>query len=177
MAGRRRFLLRQGLLRARPVPGPALHRDRPPRRAGDGRPGHLCHHRRPGQGPHRYPGAAPGPARPAATAGTRHDPADHPGDQAAARRPHHPDPAPAAGHPLGRLDPPPPSPLTMVPQTHQTRPPARIRPGQTVKCGCLLETGLGGPTTDFLGTRNRSPSLSQPESAQRLSNARKCSIR
>jgi hypothetical protein len=25
----------------------------------------------------------------------------------------------------------------MVPQTRQTRPPARIRPGQTVKCGCL----------------------------------------
>ena len=46
-------------------------------------------------------------------------------------------PAPVAGHPLGRLDPPPPGPLTMVPPTRQTRPPARIRPGQTVKCGCL----------------------------------------
>ena len=46
-------------------------------------------------------------------------------------------PAPAAGHPLGRLDPPPPSPRTMVPQTHPTRLPARIRPGQTMKCGCL----------------------------------------
>ena len=67
MASRRRFRIQQGLLRARPVPGPALHRDRPPRRAGDGRPGHLRHHRRPGQGPHRHPGAAPGPARPAAT--------------------------------------------------------------------------------------------------------------
>ena len=88
------FAFSQGLLRARPVPGPALHRDRPPRRAGHGRPGHLRHHRRPGQGPHRHPGTAPGPARPAATAGTRHDPADHPGDQAAARRPHHPSPCP-----------------------------------------------------------------------------------
>ncbi len=46
----------------------ALHRDRPPCRTGDGRPGHLRHHRRPGQGPHRHPGTAPGPARSAATA-------------------------------------------------------------------------------------------------------------
>jgi transposase len=124
-------------LRAGPVPGPALHRDRPPRRTGDGRPGHLRHHRRPGQRPHRHPGPAPGPPRPAATAGTRHDPAHHPGDQAAARHPHYPAPAPVACHPLGRVDPPPPGPRTMVPQTRQARPPARIRPGQTVKCGCL----------------------------------------
>ena len=95
------FALRQGLLRPRPVPGPALHRDRPPRRAGDGRPGHLRHHRRPAQGPHRYPGTAPGPARPAAARRARHDPADHPGDQAAARRPHHPAPAPAGSSSTG----------------------------------------------------------------------------
>ena len=81
-------------------------------------------------------GAAPGQARPVATAGTRHDPADHPGDQAPARRPHHPAPAPVARHPLGRMDPPPPSPLTMVPQTRQTRPRRRDRPGQLAKCGC-----------------------------------------
>ena len=56
------FTFSKGLLRARPVPGPALHRDRPPRRAGDGRPGHLRHHRRPAQRPHRHPGTAPGPA-------------------------------------------------------------------------------------------------------------------
>ena len=48
------------------------------------------------QRPHRHPGAAPGQARSAAPARTRHDPADHPGDQAAPRRPHHP--APAPGH-------------------------------------------------------------------------------
>ena len=82
---------------------------------------------------------APPPVRPdqPPPAEPGHDPADHPGDQAAARRPHHPAPAPVARHPLGRMDPPPPGPLTMVPQTHQARPPARIRPGQTVKCGCL----------------------------------------
>ena len=67
---------------------------------------------------------APAPVRPdqPPPAGTRHDPADHPGDQAAARRPHHPAPAPVACHPLGRMDPPPPGPLTMVPPTRQTRP-------------------------------------------------------
>ena len=52
------------------------------------------------------------------------------------RCPHHPAPAPVARHPLGRLDPPPPGPLTMVPQTLQTRPRRRNRPGQLVKCGC-----------------------------------------
>ena len=46
LADRRRFRIREGLLRARPVPGPALHRDRPPRRPGHGRPGHLRRHRR-----------------------------------------------------------------------------------------------------------------------------------
>ena len=137
MAHRRRFRVQQGLLRARPVPGPALHRDRPPHRAGHGRPGHLRHHRRPGQRPHRHPGTAPGPGRSAAARRSRHDPADHPGDQATARRPHHPAPSPMARHPLGRMDPPPPSPLTMVPQTHQTRPRRRTFPAQPAKCGCL----------------------------------------
>ncbi len=59
---RRRFRVQQGLLRPRPVPGPAVHRDHPPRRAGDGRPGDLRRHRRLAEGPHRYPGAAPGQA-------------------------------------------------------------------------------------------------------------------
>ena len=52
------FRARQGLLRTGPVPSPALHRDRPPCRARDGRPGHLRRHRRPAEGPHRHPGAA-----------------------------------------------------------------------------------------------------------------------
>jgi SRSO17 transposase len=56
-----RFRAREGLLRAGPVPGPALHRDRPPRRAGHGRPGNLRRHRRAAQRPHRHSGA---PARP-----------------------------------------------------------------------------------------------------------------
>ena len=62
MAGGRRFRIQQGLLRPGPVPGPALHRDPPPRRAGHGRPGHLRRHRRAAERPHRHPGAAPGPA-------------------------------------------------------------------------------------------------------------------
>ena len=81
------FRVRQGLLRPRPVPGPPLHRDRPPHRAGHGRPGHLRRHRRPAARPHRHPGAAPVTARPAAARRPRHDPADRPGDQAPARRP------------------------------------------------------------------------------------------
>ena len=36
-------------------------------------------------GPHRHPGTTTGPAGPAATRRTRHDPTDHPGDQTAAR--------------------------------------------------------------------------------------------
>jgi hypothetical protein len=51
------FRVREGLLRAGPVPGPPLHRHRPAHRAGDGRPGHLRRHRRPAQGPYRHPGA------------------------------------------------------------------------------------------------------------------------
>ena len=85
-------------------------------------PGHHLLVRRPAEGPHRHPGAAPGPARSAATRRARHDPADHPRAQAAARRPHHPAPAPMACHPLGCMGPPPPGPLAMVPQTRQARP-------------------------------------------------------
>src|SRR6516164_693715 len=55
-----------------------LYRDCPPHRAGDGRPGHLRHHRRPAQRPHRHPGTAPGPPRSAATRRAWHDPADNP---------------------------------------------------------------------------------------------------
>ena len=59
LAHRRRFRVRQGLLRARPVPGPALHRDRPAHRTGHGRPGHLRRHRRPAPPPHQHPGTRP----------------------------------------------------------------------------------------------------------------------
>ena len=44
----------KGLLRARPVSGPPLSRDRPAHRAG---------HRRPAPPPHRHPGTRPDPAR------------------------------------------------------------------------------------------------------------------
>ena len=43
-----------------PVPGPAVHRDPRPCRAGDGCPGDLRGHRRPAERPYRYPGPAPG---------------------------------------------------------------------------------------------------------------------
>ncbi len=99
--------------------------------------GHLCDHRRPSQGPHRHPGTTPGQARSAAARRARQDPADHPGAQAAARRPQHPPPAPMGCHPLGRMDPPPPGPRALVPQTRQTRPRRRNLPGQLAKCGCL----------------------------------------
>jgi hypothetical protein len=69
----------------------------------------------------------------------RYDPADHPGNQAPARRPHRQAAATLARHPLGRLDPPPPGLLTMVPQTHQARPRRRDRPGQLAKCAASLE--------------------------------------
>ena len=59
LVGRRRFRVRKGLLRARPVPGPPLHRDRPAHRAGHGRPGHLRRHHRPAPPPHRHPGTRP----------------------------------------------------------------------------------------------------------------------
>ena len=41
-----------------------------------------------------------------------------------------------ARHSLGRMDPPPPGALTMVPQPRQTRPPRQDCPGQLAKCGC-----------------------------------------
>ena len=47
MASGRRFRAGEGLLRTRPVPGPALHRDHPPHRASHGRPGYLRGYRRP----------------------------------------------------------------------------------------------------------------------------------
>ena len=90
LAGRRRFRVRQGLLRARPVPGPPLHRHRPAHRAGHGRPGHLRRHRRPAPPPHRHPGTRPGPPRPAPARRVRDDPAHRPRDRPPARpaRPH-----------------------------------------------------------------------------------------
>jgi hypothetical protein len=59
LACRRRFRVWQGLLRARPVPGPAVYRDRPAHRAGHGRRGHLRRHRRPAPPPPPPPPPAP----------------------------------------------------------------------------------------------------------------------
>ena len=71
--------------------------------------------RRPGPRPDRYPGAATRQARPATPRRTRDDPADHPGDQAPARR----RPAPC-----------PPGPLTLVPSAYPASQRRRDYPGQ-----------------------------------------------
>src|SRR5271165_6648079 len=65
LAYRRRFRVRQGLFRARPVPGPPVYRDRPAHGAGHGRPGHLRPHRRPAPLPHRDCRTSPRTPRPA----------------------------------------------------------------------------------------------------------------
>ena len=118
MASRRRFRVRQGLLRAGPVPGPPLHRHRPAHRAGHGRPGHLRRHRRPAAPPHRHPGTRPHATRPALARRPRHDPAHRPGNGPAARPP-----APAwQRRALAELAPPPPGPCTLVPPAHSPRP-------------------------------------------------------
>jgi DDE superfamily endonuclease len=49
----------KGLLRARPIPGPPVYRDRPAHRAGHGHCGHLRRHRRPAAPPYRHPGTRP----------------------------------------------------------------------------------------------------------------------
>jgi SRSO17 transposase len=109
-------------------------RDRPPHRAGHGRPGGLRRRRGQAPRPHQRPGAAAGLARPAAAGRPRPGPADRPGDQAHHRRAHRPAAARAAGHPLGRLDPPPPGTGTLVPPART--PQTRLCPGQLAKCGC-----------------------------------------
>ena len=130
------FRVQQRLLRAGPVPGPPLHRDRPPHRPRHGRPGHLRHHRRLTERPHRHPGAATSNAWPAPATRPGNDPADRPRGQTPARCRHH-HATPAWPHrTLVRLDPPPPGPLTLVPPARQTRQKHRDRPGQLAKCGC-----------------------------------------
>ena len=49
-------------------------------------------------------------------------------------------------HPLGHVDPPPPSPRTMVPQTRQARPRRGSFPGQLAKCGCLTRESARAPS-------------------------------
>ena len=73
-----RRAVRQELLRPGPIPGPPLHRDRPPHRPGHGRPGHLRHYRRLAARPHRHPGATTGQAPASRRPPTRNDPAGHP---------------------------------------------------------------------------------------------------
>ena len=124
LAGRRRFRVRQGLLRARPVPSPPLHRDRPAHRAGHGRPGRLRRHRRPAAPPHRHPGTRPGTPRPAPARRPRDDPAHRPRNRAPARSP-----APARQRrALAGLAARPPSPLTLVPPANTTSPRRRRSP-------------------------------------------------
>src|SRR5260370_354586 len=128
MAGGRGFRVRQGLLRPGPVPGPALHRDRPPHRAGHGRPGRLRGHSRLTARPHQHPAASTGPARPAAASRPGNDPLPLPGDR--------PPPHAATSHTtrprrtLGELAPSPPGPRTLVPLPHTARARNREPTGQ-----------------------------------------------
>jgi hypothetical protein len=106
----------QGLLQPGPGPGPPLHRDRPPHRAGHGRSGHLRHHRRPAPAPHQRPGPAPGSSRPAAASRPWHDRADRPRDRRSAL-------PPGAARPrraLAGLETTPPGPRPLVPPSHSS---------------------------------------------------------
>src|SRR5258708_5833184 len=114
LASRKRFRVRQGLLRPGPAPGPPLPRDRPPHRPGHGRAGGVCRHRRLTARPHRYPGTSTGQARSAASRRPPHDPADRPGDQAPARPPRQSRPAPPPP-PLPEPPTPPPAPPPLLP--------------------------------------------------------------
>ena len=117
-----------------PVPGPALHRDPAPPRAGHGRPGGLRGHRRPAQGPHRHPGTAPGhpgqapPSDPGLIPLTIHEVKRL--LAAVLARPH---PAPAALGCNGRT--PPPGPSTLVPPAPDTAESGNT-PWSASKCGC-----------------------------------------
>jgi hypothetical protein len=57
MAGRGKLRARKGVLRPGSVPGPDLHRDLAPRRAGHGRFRDLRRHCSLAPGPHHHPGA------------------------------------------------------------------------------------------------------------------------
>src|SRR5262249_50676881 len=112
LAGGGGLRVQQGLLRAGPIPGPPLHRDRPAYRAGHGRLGHLRHHRRPAASPHRHAGP-PAPTPPPLA---RPPPPRRPPPRP--RRPHPPPATPAMPPPPapepGRLPPPPPPPHAAV---------------------------------------------------------------
>ena len=67
---------------------------------------------------------------------SRPDPAHRRRDQTPAQRRHRHTQVHLARRTLVPMAAPPPSPRPLVPQTRPARPPAPIRPGQTVKCGC-----------------------------------------
>jgi SRSO17 transposase len=123
----------KGLLRPGPVPGPALHRDSPPHRAGHGRFRGLRRHRRGAQGPHRQPGPATRRPRCRATGRPRAHPAHRPRDPQAARRRPRPPGTTRPCCPMAPLATPPPGPIPLVPQTCTHA--AQLRPGQ-LAIGC-----------------------------------------
>jgi hypothetical protein len=152
MAGRRRFRVRQGLLRARPVPSPPLHRDRPAHRAGHGRPGRLRRHRRPAAPPHRHRRTRPGTPRPATAHRPRDDPAHRPRNRAPTRSP-----APARQRrALAGLAAPPPSPATLVPPANTAGPPRRDRPGQVANGCCRTRLQVENGRSQSIGGTWRS---------------------
>ena len=131
------FEFSKGLLRARPVPGPPLHRDRPAHRAGHGRPGDLRRHRCTAAPPHRHPSTTTSPPRPAATRRPGNDPAHRPRNRTPARQP--------AAAPLSRalaeLAAPPPGPLSLAPPAHPAHPRHRDNPGQLGNGCCGTSRG------------------------------------
>ena len=74
-------------------------------------------------------------------------------------------PCPVARHPLGHMDPPPPGPLTMVPQTRQTRPRRRNCPGQLAECGCRTRRSRFSMTRPGRPRAFRVPSTSSRDSS------------
>ena len=139
--------VRQGLLRPGPVPGQALHRDRPAHRPRLRRPRGLRRHRRAATRPHRQPSPRTNTPRPTPARRSRPDPAHHPRDQAPDRRGHHHTTTTRTRNPLGQLAPHAPSTLTLVPQTHQTRPQHRKHPGQLANGGCRTSGSSTDPGT------------------------------
>ena len=100
------------------------------------RPRDLRRHRRSPPRPDRHAGTAADPPGPAAARRPRPHPAHRPASQAAAHRRDRTVMATGTRGPMGHLDPPPPGPLPLVPQTRKTRPQHRDLPGQLTKYGC-----------------------------------------
>jgi hypothetical protein len=97
----------------------------------------------------RHPGSTASPPGPGPARRSRPHPAHRPAGPPAARRRDRPVMAPGPRRALGHLDPPPPGPLTLVPQTRQTRPRRQHLPGQLTIGGCRTGRPAGDMPTAF----------------------------